>query len=453
MNILLKSATLFDPASALHRQKVHLVVREGKIEALQAATHEVPSGSFDRTLRGDALHVSAGWFDLQAHFCDPGLEHREDLRTGAQTAAASGFTGVALLPNTEPVVQTKNEVRYILGAGQPGAGQPGVGHSEDNDSPVQLHPLAAATHGAKGEALTEMIDLHHAGAVAFTDGLFALEHRQVLLKALQYVQKFDGLLINRPEDTQLTAYGTMHEGVTSTRLGLKGMPALAETIALERDLRLLAYATEFAYAHPPRLHVSNLSAATSVELIRRAKAQGLAVSCDVAAHQLVFDDSSLLSFDTNYKVNPPLRSPDDRQALREGVADGTIDAIVSAHRPLDEESKKCEFDLAEFGMLGLPAVLPVVSQLVDEGFSLPTLIEALTNRPRQVLKLPLPQIAEGELANLTVFDPTAKWDWNQATNFSKATNHPWYGQTVTGQVRAVFHRGQQYVAEETTAAS
>jgi dihydroorotase len=436
MNILIKSATLLDPASALHRQKVHLVVREGKIDALQAATQEIPTGPFDRTLSGDALHVSAGWFDLQAHFCDPGLEHREDLRTGAQTAAASGFTGVALLPNTEPVVQTKNEVRYIVGA---------------SDGLVQLHPLAAATHGAQGEALTEMIDLHHAGAVAFTDGLHALQHRQVLLKALQYGQKFDGLLINRPEDTQLTAYGTMHEGVTSTRLGLRGMPALAETIALERDLRLLAYATEFAYAYPPRLHVSNLSAVASVELVRRAKAQGLAVSCDVAAHQLVFDDSSLLSFDTNYKVNPPLRSPDDRHALREGVADGTIDAIVSAHRPLDEESKKCEFDLAEFGMLGLPAVLPVVSQLVDEGFSLPTLIEALTSRPRQVLKLPLPRIEKGEMANLTVFDPTAKWAWNQATNFSKSSNHPWYGQTVRGQVRAVFHRGQQYVAEETTA--
>lgn len=435
MNILLQSVILLDPASALHQQKVHLVVRDGMIASVQPASDDIPTGEFDYTLTSDSLHVSAGWLDLQAHFCDPGLEHREDLRTGAQTAAAAGFTEVALLPNTNPTVQSKNEVRYILGG---------------SDGPVQLHPLAAVTRHTQGEELTEMIDLHHAGAVAFTDGAHPLEHRQVMLKALQYVQKFDGLLINRPEDTQLTAYGTMHEGVTSTRLGLKGMPALAETIALERDLRLLAYATEFAYAHPPRLHVSNISSAASVELVRQAKARGLAVSCDVAAHQLVFDDQELISFDTNYKVNPPLRSLDDQQALREGIADGTIDAIVSAHRPQDEESKKCEFDLAEFGMLGLPAVLPVVSQLAREGASLPKLIACLTNRPRQLLKFMLPQIKEGEPANLTVFDPSTRWTWDRTTNFSKSVNHPWYGSEVTGKVLGVFHQGQQYVAGETT---
>ncbi len=176
MNVLIKSATLLDPTSALHQQKVHLVVRDGVIASVQAATNETPTDSFDHTLASDDLHVSMGWCDLQAHFCDPGLEHREDLLSGAQTAAAAGFTEVALLPNTEPTVQTKNEVRYLLGA---------------DVGPVQLHPMAAATRNAQGEELTEMIDLHHAGAVAFTDGLHALEHRQVLLKALQYVQKFE----------------------------------------------------------------------------------------------------------------------------------------------------------------------------------------------------------------------------------------------------------------------
>ena len=434
MNVLLKSATLLDPTSELHQQKVHLVIRDGIIASVEAATDEVPTDSLDHTLTSDDLYVSAGWFDLQAHFCDPGLEHREDLRSGTQTAAAAGFTEVALLPNTEPTVQTKNEVRYLL---------------EGNYGPVQLHPLAAVTRHARGEELTEMIDLHHAGAVAFTDGLHALEHRQVLLKALQYVQKFDGLLINRPEDTQLTAYGTMHEGVNSTRLGLKGMPVLSETLALERDLRLLAYATEFAYAHPPRLHVSNVSSAAAVKLIRQAKARGLNVSCDVAAHQLVFDDQELLTFDTNYKVNPPLRSPDDQRALRAGLADGTIDAIVSAHRPHDEEGKKCEFDQAEFGMLGLPAVLPVVSQLVREGASLPKLIDCLTNQPRQLLRFNLPEVKVGQPANLTVFDPTARWTWDRTTNFSKSVNHPWYGRELTGRVWGVFHQRQHYLAKET----
>ncbi len=172
----------------------------------------------------------------------------------------------------------------------------------------------------------------------------------------------------------------------------------------------------------------------------------------MAAHQLVFDDSHLLSFDTNYKVNPPLRSLDDQRALREGIADGTIDAIVSAHRPQDEESKKCEFDLAEFGMLGLPAVLPTISQLAREGVAWPRLIDCLTNRPRQLLKFALPPIKQGEPANLTVFDPTLKWTWDRTTNFSKSTNHPWYGREVTGRVLGVFHQGQQYVAGETAVA-
>ena len=433
MNILVKSATVLNPTSSFHQKKAHLVVRDGVIASVEEATGTPPEGDYDHVMAGENLHVSVGWFDLQAHFCDPGLEHKEDLITGAQTAAASGFTEVALLPNTDPTVQTKNEVRYLR---------------QGSEGPVQLHAMAAVTRHTRGEELTEMIDLHKAGAVAFTDGLHPLTHRQVMLKALQYVQKFDGLLINRPEDTQLTAFGDMHEGVNSTRLGMKGMPVLSETLALERDLRLLEYASEYSYPHPPRLHVSNLSSAAGVTIVREAKARGLAVSCDVAAHQLVFDDAQLASFDTNYKVNPPLRSEEDQQALIEGLMDGTIDVIVSAHQPQDEESKKCEFDQAEFGVLGLPAVLPVLSRLAASGRDLSLLIEKLTIRPRQLLQLPLPVLKEGEMANLTVFDPTARWEWMPTNHFSKSYNHPWYGTELTGQVRGVFNRHQHFLAPQ-----
>ena len=432
MNILIESATLLDPTSPFYQKKVHLIVRDGLIHSVHEATDSPPEGSFDHTIVSDNLHVSVGWFDLQAHFGDPGLEHKEDLRSGSQTAAAGGFTEVALLPNTEPTVQTKNEVRYLRQGGE---------------GPVQLHALAAVTRHTEGTELTEMIDLHEAGAVAFTDGTRSLTHSQVLLKALQYVQKFDGLLINRAEETSLTDYGTMHEGVVSTRLGMKGMPVLAETIALERDLRLLEYAREFAYAHPPRLHVSNVSSAAAVAIIRDAKARGLNVSCDVAAHQLVFDDTQLTTFDTNYKVNPPLRSLDDQRALRQGLVDGTIDAIVSAHQPQDEENKKCEFDLAAFGILGLPAVLPTLSRLMDDGMELPLLVEKLTTQPRRLLKQTIPEIKKGVPANLTVFDPKATWDWNAKNHFSKSFNHPWYGQELTGRVLGTFHRHEHYLAE------
>ena len=431
MHVLLKSVTLLHSPSSLHQQRVDIILQEGIIRHLQPSTNSLPEGPYEHTIKGDNLYVSAGWFDMQAQFGDPGMEYREDLYTGMQAAAAGGFTDVALLPNTLPVVQTKNEVHYLRGAFQ---------------SPVSLHPIAAVTRDTQGLELTEMIDLHHAGAVAFSDGDHALSHSQVMLKALQYVQKFDGLLINRPEEPELTQFGTMHEGLQSTLLGLKGMPVLSETIALERDLRLLAYASEFAYQHTPRLHISNISAAASVDLIRQAKASRLPVTCDVAAHQLVFDDTQLASFDTNYKVNPPLRSPEDQRALLAGLQDGTIDVIVSAHQPWDEENKKCEFDQAAFGMMGLQTFLPILSRCVSDTLTWEILIEKITTQPRQLLQQAQPLLEEGAPAHLTLFNPQRTWTLNAETNLSKSINHPWWGQTLVGQVLGVFHQGKHYLA-------
>lgn len=431
MNVWLKSVTLLEPSSPLHRQQVHLLIQNGKITRLEAASDAGSDIQADRVIEGDEVLVSMGWLDMQTHFGDPGLEHKEDLYSGSQAAAAGGFTEVALLPNTDPVVDTKNDVHYLLG------------HSPDL---VKIHPLASVTRQAQGTELTEMIDLHQAGAVAFSDGLNALTHRQVLLKAMQYTQKFDGLLINRPEDTQLTQFGVMHEGVQSTLLGTKGMPSLSETLVVEQHIRLLQYASEFAYDHPPRLHLSNISAAESVALIREAKQQDLTITCDVAAHQLLMTDELLADFDTNYKVNPPLRTEADRFALLEGLKDGTIDVIVSSHQPQDIESKRCEFDLAEFGMLGLPTFLPILTQVVSEALPWWSLLDRCTHIPRELLKLPLPKIAEGEMANLTVFDPTTEWEFNELTSPSKSSNHPWWGKTLTGRVLAVFNAGKQHVA-------
>ncbi|MGB3585486.1 MAG: dihydroorotase [Tunicatimonas sp.] len=431
MNVWLKSVTLLEPSSPFHQQRVHLLIQDGVITRLEAADETDPDMQADRIIEGDEVRVSMGWLDMQAHFDDPGLEHKEDLFSGSQAAAAGGFTEVVLLPNTEPVLDTKNDLHYLLG------------RSLDL---VKVHPLAAVTRGAEGQELTEMIDLHQAGAVAFSDGLNALTHRQVLLKAMQYTQKFGGLLINRPEDTQLTQFGTMHEGVQSTLLGMKGLPSLSETLAVEQHIRLLQYASEFAYDHPPRLHLSNISAAESVALIRQAKQQELAITCDVAAHQLIMTDQLLADFDTNYKVNPPLRTEADRLALLKGLSDGTIDVIVSSHQPQDIESKRCEFDLAEFGMVGLPTFLPTLTQVVSEALPWWSLLDRCTHLPRELLKLPLPKIAEGETANLTVFDPTANWNFNESTSPSKSNNHPWWGNTLTGKVLAVFNAGQQYLA-------
>lgn len=433
MNVWLKSVTLLEPSSPFHQQRVHLVIQDGIITRLEAAGDTDLGIEADRIIEGDEVRVSMGWLDMQAHFGDPGLEHKEDLHSGSQAAAAGGFTEVVLVPNTDPVVDTKNDLHYLLGR---------------SSELVKIHPMAAVTRNTDGLELTEMIDLYETGAVAFSDGTRALTHRQVLLKALQYTQKFGGLLINRPEDTQLTQYGTMHEGVQSTLLGMKGMPSLSETLAVEQHIRLLQYAAEFAYKHPPRLHLSNISAAESLALVREAKQQELAITCDVAAHQLVMNDELLMGFDTNYKVNPPLRTEADRLALLDGLKDGTIDVIVSSHQPQDLESKRCEFDLADFGMLGLPTFLPILTQVVSESLPWWSLLDRCTHLPRELLKLPLPKITEGEVANLTVFDPSRTWTFSETTSPSKSNNHPWWQQSLSGQVLAVFNARQHYLTND-----
>ena len=373
----------------------------------------------DQLIEAQGAMVSPGWVDMRAFFADPGFEHRETISTGCKAAAAGGFTDVAILPNSNPVVQTKNEIRYLK--------------TSSAEHLTQVHPVAAVTLGAEGKEITEMIDLHTAGAIAFSDG-HAISHTGILLKTLQYLQKFDGLLINRPEDAVLTSHGVMHEGETSTQLGLPGMPAAAEEIMIARDLRILEYTGG-------RLHLSLISSARSVAMIRDAKAKGLQVSCDVAIHQLIYDDTALRSFDTNYKVNPPYRLQEDIDALIEGLNDGTIDTIVSDHTPLDPENKELEFDLATFGVTGLQTFLPYLVRLADK-VPMEVLIERVTTAPRRLLKLPEIIIEEGALAHLTVFDLSRKWTFNKITNHSLSHNSPEFGKELTGQVIATI-RGEQ----------
>jgi dihydroorotase len=429
MNVLLRSVTIIDKNSAFHRKKADLLIRDGIIRQISSPAENADFEDETRVLEADGLLLSIGWMDMQAHFADPGAEHKEDLQSGARAAAYGGFTEVALLPNTEPVLQTKNELHYL---------------NQPLGLPVKLYPIAAVTRDTRGEEITEMIDLHHAGAIAFSDGLRPLWHTQVMLKALQYVSGIDKLLINRPEEQHLTRFGDMHEGRQSTMLGLKGMPVLAETIAIERDLKLLSYVSESQLGPTPRLHFSNISAEASVQLIREAKRQGLPVSCDVAAHQLYFTDEVLLDFDTNFRLNPPLRTEADRLALLAGIEDGSIDAVVSSHQPQDEDSKKCEFDLAAFGAIGLQTVFPLLNSLFSKDLPLDFLLEKISTQPRSLLRLPLPQIAEGAMANLTLFDPEARWVLDSRSNQSRSTNSPFWQKELKGRVRGTFYRDQYW---------
>jgi dihydroorotase len=417
MKILIQGAKIIDANSAFHQKEKNVLLINGRIA-------EIGDKNFtaDKVVKAGGMILSQGWFDLGTSIPDPGLEHKEDLRSGADAAMEGGFTEIAVLPNTTPTVQTKNEISYIT-----------AGNSQRL---VQFHALAAVTKNNKGEELTEMIDLNEAGAVGFTDGLKTIWHTDIVLKSLQYLQKFDGLLIDHPEDIWLNMFGQMHEGVNSTMLGLKGMPRIAEDIIINRNLELLSYAGG-------RLHLARLSSGRAVDLVRLAKKR-LKVTCDITSYQPLFDDSHLQTFDTNYKVTPPLREKADNDALIRGLKDGTIDVICSGHVPQDEESKNIEFDVADFGIINLQtfaANLASLTTLVD----LDTLITKVTTAPRQLLDLPVGTTEPEQLANLTLFDPSRTWIFDQKTNRSKSRNSPWLNRELKGKAVAVFNNGKHWI--------
>ncbi len=418
MKVVIQSAKIVSPGSPYHLKRKNVVVSGGRITEIGDKNY-----SADRVIDAEGMLLSIGWMDLGAFVGDPGLEHKEDLATLTKAAAAGGFTEVVLLPNTQPAVQSKNEISYITQA--------------NSTRLVQLHPMAAVTKNCKGEELTEMIDLHEAGAVAFTDGLKSLVHTDLFLKSLQYIQKFDGLLIDHSEDHWLNLFGQMHEGENSTSLGLKGMPRIAEEIAVRKNLELLEYAGG-------RLHLSRISTGRTVDLIRSAKKKGMKVSCDVVGYQALLDDSYLEDFDTNYKLNPPLREKTDNDALIKGLKDGTIDVLSSGHLPQDDESKLLEFDQADFGIINLQTFASQLSQL-GKWVDLEDLIEKVTTAPRLVLQLPVSVIEVDEKANLTLFDPNREWRLDEKTNFSKSKNSPWLGKELKGKAVAVFNNNKQWI--------
>jgi dihydroorotase len=419
MKLLLRAARLIDPALPGPGPRRDWYLDGGVLRPAADAPADA------EVLTGTDLCVSVGWFDARVHGTDPGYEAKEDLHSLSRAAAAGGFTEVALLPNTRPVVQTKEGLHYIR-------------RFSEGDA-VRLLPMAALTVGTDGQDFTELLDLHTAGALAFTDGVRPIWNADLLVKSLQYLAQVGGLVVQRPEEPTLTRHGQMHEGPMSTRLGLKGIPALNEELSVQRDLALLAYAAE-TFALHPRLHFATLSTAGAVAQIRQARARGLAVTADVAAHQLALTDEALADFDTHKKVNPPLRREADRQALWAGLADGTIDAIVSDHHPQDDESKNLEFDQAEFGMSALETAFAVAN--THRGpVPLERIIAALTTGPRRVFNRPAPVLAEGQPAHLTVFDAAARWTVRPERFRSKSHHSAFAGTELTGRVLAIIHNG------------
>jgi dihydroorotase len=412
MNLLITSATIIDPNSPFHQKKADILIEKGvitKIAAGISSDYEV----FD----AKGKYVSPGFFDLNCNIGELGLETKEDLQTGTKAAAAGGFTGLALMPNSNPV-HSKTEVEYLV--------------NKAKNNLVDVYPLGTISQKREGKDLAEMYDMHLSGAKAFTDGNRPVQDAGLMERALLYTQGFDGLVFSYPEDTAIAGKAKVHEGEVSTMLGMKGIPSLAEELMIARDLYLAEYTGS-------AIHFSTISTKRSVELIRDAKAKGLNVTCDVAAHHLSLTDEALVGFDSLYKVKPPLRTQNDVDALIAGLNDNTIDVIVSQHTPHEVEFKDVEFEIAEYGIIALQTAFALA---LKSGISIDKLVQKLAVNPRTILQLDIPAIAEGEKANLVVLDTRTEWEFTRQNNKSKSNNSPFIGQNLTGKVLLTCNNNQ-----------
>jgi dihydroorotase len=371
--------------------------------------------------------ISVGWCDMRVHGTLPGGEHREDLQSLNKAAIAGGFTDVCLLPNTKPVVQAQEMVQYIK--------------SLNNSSTVTIHPYAAATHLAEGKDINEYIDLSKAGAIGFTDGVYSVDRLDTLQKIMQYLGQVDGLFLNNPTENTLTQYGQMYEGLQSDMLGLKGIPSYAERFALQKHLLMMEY-----LGTKPKVHFSTISTAAGVALIKKAKADGYNVTCDVALHNLLFTDQDLNNFDTNLKVFPPLGNLADQEALWQGLTDGTINAVVSDHNPQDAESKVLEFDLASFGIAGIETVFSALVTY-NKNLNYNEMVQLLSKGPRKVLRLDDLSVEVGNKAHFTLFSLEAETLFTANGMKSKSKNSPFIGKNLKGKAVAIFLNNSLHYVE------
>jgi dihydroorotase len=415
MNLLVKSAKIVDPNSPYNGKIQDVLIENGTITDIKA---KIPSAGIKNVVETSDLHLSPGWFDMQANFCDPGFEYKEDLSSGIRAAAAGGFTGVALVPSTNPPLHSKTQIEYILNKA---AGQM-----------VDLYPIGATSHRLEGKDLSEMYDMKLSGAVAFTDDIHPLMSAGLLHRALLYTKSFGGLIISRCNDTSLSSGLCVNEGKISVMLGLKGEPSIAEEIMVTRDLFLAEYAES-------RLHISSISTEGSVNLVRNAKKKGLPVTSSVNAYNIAFEDSELLGWDTNFKVSPPLRGKNDIKSLKKALADGTIDVICSDHRPEDEENKKLEFDLSTPGMLGLQTMYPLINMYSE--LSQEDIVLKIAINPRKILGLEIPKIEKGAKANISLFSPTTEWTLGKKDIQSQSYNSPLLNKKLKGSLIGIINNG------------
>lgn len=425
MKILIRSAVIVDPSSKHNGNKSDILIEGGIVK--QIAKPGSIKEKADKIIEHSGLHVSPGWFDMRVNFREPGFEYKEDLISGCQAAAAGGFTGVLVMPSTHPPVHTKSEVEFI--------------RNKTQGQPVDVFVAGTLSHNHEGEHLSEMFDMFSSGAVAFTDDKKPVQDAGLMLRALMYAKNFGGLVISFAHEASIAANGKVNESVTATKLGLKMMPSVAEEIQLTRDLYLTGYAET-------KIHFGPLSAVHSIDLLREARKKKVSATAEVAAHQLVLDETQLTDFDTNYKVMPPLRSDADRKALINGLKDGTIDVISSDHSPEDIENKQREFDYAAFGIIGLQTAYAVANTALKKVLSTEEIINKISINPRRILNIPIPSIKENQPANLTLFNPDEQWTLKETDIKSRSKNTPFIGKKFTGKAVGIINKGQMVMNKD-----
>lgn len=414
MKLLIKKATIIAPSSTFNGKIKDIFIVDGVIKKIATTITEKAT----KTIEQKGLCVSIGWVDIFAHFCDPGLEYRETIETGLTAAAAGGFTDVFVLPNNNPVTHNKSQVEYIK--------QKAAGFT------VNVHPIAAVTKNAEGNELAEMYDMKNAGAVAFSDGINSIQSSGVMLKALQYLLSVNGVLIQIPNDKNIGSHGLMNEGIKSTQLGLPGRPAIAEELMIARDIELVKYTNS-------KIHFTGVSTKKGIELIAAAKKDGCNVSCSVTPYHLFFCDEDLETYNTNLKVNPVLRTKEDKMALQKALVKGQIDCVASHHIPQDWDAKTCEFEYAKNGMIGLESLFGSINSLQHSAEALQNLIEMLTVNNRTIFGLAIPEIKEGEKACLTLFNPTLEYTFDESMIKSKSKNSAFIGYQLKGKVIGIIN--------------
>ena len=430
MTIVIKNGRVIDPANGLDEPK-DLLIDKGRIKALESpGSISFDAGEKPSVIDAKGCVVCPGLIDMHVHFREPGFEYKETITSGCRSAAAGGFTSVAVMPNTNPVNDTRAVTEHILS----------LARTEDI---INVYPIAAITQKLEGERLSEMADLKDAGAIAFSDDGRPVMSNELMRRAFEYSKMFKLPLIQHSEMLDLTEGGCMNEGMVSTELGLKGMPTEAEDIMVYRDIALLEKTGG-------RLHVAHISSKNSVDLVRQAKSRGLSVTCEVAPHHFTLTDEAVRGYDTNTKMSPPLRAIDDVEAIKEGLQDGTIDIIATDHAPHDIADKQVEYQNACFGIVGLETALPLSLKLVDEKIlSMGDVIKKLTSTPADIFNLKAGSLSLGNEADILIFNPNLEYSIDISKFHSKSKNSPFDGWKVKGKVIHTLVKGKTaYSANE-----